>query len=306
MSDLRIVSLIASGTEIVAALGFEEALVGRSHECDFPSTVERLPVCSEPKIDVNGTSLQIDERVKDVLREAVSVYRVDGEMLDQLRPTTVITQTQCEVCAVSLKDVEAAVCDMVTSQPKIVPLEPNNLEDVWNDIRLVGEALQATKRAERLIDTSQQRLGKLAADTSALAQRPTIACIEWIEPMMVAGNWVPELVEFAGGNDVLGKAGEHSPYIDWEKLLQADPEVIALMPCGFDISRTRRELPALTDHPNWTKLQAVQSGRVFVTDGNQYFNRPGPRLVESAEILAEILHPGRFDFGHRGRGWETL
>ena len=306
MPQHRVVSLIASATEIVAALGCADQLVGRSHECDYPPGIERLPACSEAKLDVNGTSRQIDDRVKAILRDAVSVYRVFPEKLEELQPSVVITQTQCEVCAVSLKDVEAAVCEMVSSQPQIVALEPNWLADVWSDIRAVAAALDVPQRGEVLIAASQQRLAELRATTSPLPHKPTIACIEWIDPLMAAGNWVPELVAIAGGKNVFGTAGEHSPWMTWEELRTADPDVIAVLPCGFDIPRTRQEMPALTEHPEWSQLKAVRNGRVYVTDGNQYFNRPGPRLVESAEILAEILHPTEFEFGHAGGGWQPL
>lgn len=300
----RIISLIASATEIVCALGCEDQLVGRSHECDFPPTIESLPACSAAKFDVHGTSRQIDDRVKNVLQQATSVYSVDADLLDRLEPTVIITQTQCEVCAVSLKDVEAAICNVVRSKPKIVALEPNSLHDVWQDIRRVAAALGVPARGETLIDQSNARLVEVAQRTLGQeATRPTIACIEWIDPLMAAGNWVPELVELAGGRNLFGEAGKHSPWMTWDDLFAADPEVIAVMPCGFDIARTREEMGSLTSHPAWPRLQAVQSQRVFLTDGNQYFNRPGPRLAESAEILAEILHPGLVDFGHEGTGW---
>ena len=302
----RIVSLIASATEIVAALGLEDALVGRSHECDYPPTVAKLPACSEPKIDVNGTSREIDDRVKAVLQEAVSVYRVHTDALERLQPTHIITQTQCEVCAVSLNDVEQAVCELTGDQPRVVALEPMTLSDVWSDIRKVAAALEMESRADELLGNLRQRLGDLETRTSQLSRRPTVGCIEWTDPLMCAGNWVPELVTIAGGRDVFGKAGEHSPYMTWDDLLREDPDVIALMPCGYDIERTRREAQVLIDDPRWQQLKAVRSERVYLTDGNQFFNRPGPRLVESAEILAEILHPDRFDFGHQGAGWRSL
>ena len=302
----RIVSLIASATEIVAALGLEDALVGRSHECDYPPTVAKLPACSEPKIDVNGTSREIDDRVKAVLQEAVSVYRVHTDALERLQPTHIITQTQCEVCAVSLNDVEQAVCELTGDQPRVVALEPMTLSDVWSDIRKVAAALEMESRADELLGNLRQRLGDLETRTSQLSRRPTVGCIEWTDPLMCAGNWVPELVTIAGGRDVFGKAGEHSPYMTWDDLLREDPDVIALMPCGYDIERTRREAQVLIDDPRWQQLKAVRSERVYLTDGNQFFNRPGPRLVESAEILAEILHSDRFDFGHQGAGWRSL
>ena len=299
----RIISLIASATEIVCSLGFEGELVGRSHECDYPPGIGRLPTCSSSKVKVDASSRAIDEQVLAIVRDGLSVYRVDPDLLNRLAPTVIVTQTQCEVCAVSLKDVERAVCDLVSSHPVIVSLEPMGLGDVWADIRAVASALGEPARAEELVMRLEGRLGALRAETQALRMRPTFACIEWIDPLMIAGNWVPELVECAGGADLLGKAGKHSGYLDIEELVAADPDVIAVMPCGFDIERAWREMPALASRPEWRKLSAARAGRVAITDGNQYFNRPGPRVVESAEILAEVLHPGRFDFGHHGLGW---
>jgi iron complex transport system substrate-binding protein len=306
MTEHRIVTLIASATEIVAALGFEDRLVGRSHECDYPPSVLSLPACSEPKIDVRGSSREIDDRVKAVVKNGLSVYRVHTDVLDRLQPTVIVTQTQCEVCAVSLKDVEAAVCELVGSRPTIVSLEPMALADVWEDIHCVGEAIGAKPQALRLTEGLRARLRSIEESSTSLEPKPTIACIEWIDPLMAAGNWVPELVAIAGGVSLFGTAGAHSPWMTFEELLARDPDVIAIMPCGFDVERTRSEMAVLANRPEWHSLFAVRNGCVFLTDGNQYFNRPGPRLVESAEILAEILHPAAFAFGHEGIGWERL
>lgn len=303
MSEPRIVSLIASATEIVCALGFEDCMVGRSHECDFPPSVERLPVCSSSKVDVDGSSRAIDDQVRAIVADALSVYRVNARLLDELAPTVIVTQTQCEVCAVSLKDVEQAVCELVSSEPRIVSLAPMDLGDVFDDIGAVAAALGRPERAERLNAGLTARLDSIRERSIQLAERPTIACIEWIDPLMHAENWVPELVEIAGGRVMLGEAGKHSGYFEFERVIEADPEVIAVMPCGFDIPRTAAEMSPLAAQPGWSELSAVRNGRVFLTDGNQYFNRPGPRVVESAEILAELLHPEVFDFGHRGSGW---
>jgi iron complex transport system substrate-binding protein len=303
---MRIVSLIASATEIVCALGFEQHLVGRSHECDFPPSVRRLPACTEPKFDIHGSSGDIDQRVKDTLRDALSVYRVDADKLKQLRPDVIVTQSQCDVCAVSLRDVEQAVCSWLDSQPRLVSLEPNCLADVWADIHRVAEALPVADRGAALIGRLQARTATIADKAQSLPQRPTVACIEWIDPLMAAGNWMPELVEMAGGVNLFGEAGKHSPWMTWEQLCQRDPEVIVVLPCGFDIAQVRRDMPVLTQKPEWPRLRAVRERRVYVTDGNQFFNRPGPRLVESLEILAQVLHPGTFHFGHEGTGWQTL
>jgi iron complex transport system substrate-binding protein len=300
------VSLIASATEIVCALGFESHLLARSHECDYPPGIGRLPVCTSPRFDPEGSSAEIDRRVKEALETALSVYRIDEEELAALRPDIVVTQSQCEVCAVSLGDVEAAVGRWVESRPRIVSLEPNALADVWRDIGAVAAAFGAPERGERLIAELQARMAAIARQAGALESRPRVACIEWIDPLMAAGNWVPELVEMAGGDNLFGEAGKHSPWMTWDALAAADPDVMLVMPCGYDIAKSRAEMAALTARADWPGLTAVRGGRVFLTDGNQYFNRPGPRLAESLEILAETLHPKAFRFGHEGTGWTPL
>jgi iron complex transport system substrate-binding protein len=277
--------------------------VGRSHECDYPPSVKQLPQCTQPKFNVEGTSYEIDQRVKAIVQEALSVYRVDSALLEKLQPTHIITQSQCEVCAVSLKDVEQAVCEMISTKPAIVSLEPNALQDVWADIMRVGDALGATDRAEALIDDLQSRMDSIVQRTHWLASNPTVACIEWIEPLMAAGNWMPELVAMAGGVNLFGEVGKHSPWMTWEEVVEKNPDVIFVSPCGFDIARTLQEMLLLTSKPEWEALNAVQAGRVYVADGNQYFHRPGPRLAESLEILSEMLHPNVFHFGHEGKGW---
>lgn len=298
----RIISLIASSTEIVCALGFESELAGRSHECDYPQTVLRLPACTAPKLDVHASSRDIDREVKRLVADAVSVYTVDADKLRELKPDVIITQTQCEVCAVSLKDVEAALCKGLGFSPKLVSLEPTALKDVWADIQRVADALGAPERGAQLVARLKARMAGISARAGGLPRR-TVACIEWIDPLMAAGNWMPELVELAGGVDLFGQAGKHSPWMRFEELQAKDPEYILILPCGFDIPRARSEMPALTARPGWADLKAVRAGNVFLADGNQFFNRPGPRLAESLEILAEILHPDGFRFGHEARGW---
>ena len=303
MADERIVSLIPSATEIVAALGFGDRLVGRSHECDFPPPIRALPACSSSRVDPAAPSREIDDRVRTIVAEALSVYRVDVALLERLAPTHIVTQTQCEVCAVSLADVQRAVGELVRCRPEVVSLEPMALPDLWRDVHAVAASLGAAERGERLVDDLAARLADLRARTKPLGRRPVIACIEWIDPLMHAGNWVPELVDIAGGTVMTGEPGQHSGYLAMAELVEGNPDVIAVMPCGFDIERSGQEMPALTSHPDWEDLRAVRAGRVYLTDGNQFFNRPGPRVVESAEILAELLHPGTLDFGHCGTGW---
>jgi len=302
----RVVSLIASATEIVCALGFENDLVGRSHECDFPESVKRLPACTEPKFNVEGSSYDIDQRVKAVLQEGLSVYRVHADLLKRLRPDVIVTQSHCEVCAVSQRDVERAVGDWLGIRPTVVSLAPNALADVWDSIRQVADALGVPQRGEKLVGRLRERMAAVADGVRALPNRPTVAYVEWIEPLMAGGNWMPELVALAGGVNLFGEAGKHSPWMTWDDLRRRDLDVIFVAPCGFDLARTREEMPALTHRPDWPDLRAVRDGRVYLADGNQYFNRPGPRLVESLEILAEVLHPQAFSFGHEGEGWQCL
>lgn len=309
-SQLRIASLIASSTEIVCALGLESSLVARSHECDFPLSVSRLPVCTAPKFLPDGTSYEIDQKVKAILQESLSVYKVDAEILGRLLPTHIITQSQCEVCAVSLRDVEEAACQLISSNPQIVSCEPNNLDDVWVDIIRVADALNVRNLGDELVASLKLRLSNIAerfraleANEEHLLTRPRVAYVEWIDPLMAGGNWMPELIDIAGGANLFGVNGRHSPPIEWDVFCAADPEVIVVAPCGFDIARTLEDMRFLTERDGWSELSAVKNSRIYVADGNQFFNRPGPRLVESCEILAEVIHPDHFQFGHRGTGW---
>lgn len=314
-TDLRIVSLIPSATEIVAALGYEDCLVGRSHECDYPSTVQALPVCTEPKFDPVGTSGEIHQRVTDLLTSALSVYRVKTEVLAELRPTHILTQAQCEVCAVSLSDVEQAVTELVESNNRaagspihIVSLQPEQLADVWTDMARVAAALDSSSNraaAEQIIDQLKGRLSSIKTEPSLKKTLPTVACIEWTAPLMAAGNWVPELVSIAGGSDCLGKAGQHSDWITWEELITADPDIIIVLPCGYDLFQTQKATEEMSKHPYWQQLKAVKSQDVYITDGNQYFNRPGPRLVESGEILTEIIQKTPVDPKRQPTGWQN-
>jgi iron complex transport system substrate-binding protein len=302
----RIASLLPSCTEIACALGFEEALVGRSHECDHPAGVRALPPLTEPKLDPTAPSAAIDDQVKQLVRDGLSVYHVDAERLRELAPTVILTQQQCEVCAASPKDLEDALAEWVGERPRIVSLEPASLSDVWEDIERVATALDAGERGRALSTALTDRVSDIAQRALRIRARPSVACIEWIDPLMAAGNWVPELVTLAGGRSVFGEAAAHSPWIGWDDLCREDPDVIVVLPCGFDLNRSREEMDPLATRTGWSALRAVRSGHVFVTDGNQYFNRPGPRLVDSLEILTEILHPDHFPGLHQGAGWQAL
>ncbi|HJP64509.1 MAG TPA: cobalamin-binding protein [Mucilaginibacter sp.] len=303
MSSKRVISLLPAATEIVCALGLEENLVGRSHECDFPVSVKGLPVCSDANIPDGLSSIDIDKKVKELLYDALSIYTVNREKIKELAPDVVITQAQCEVCAVSLEDVEAALKDYLDKQAHIISLQPNNLDDILNNIRQVASVLDVIKTGERVIEDLQERVDIIRHKLKFIENKPTVACIEWLEPLMVSGNWVPELVSIAGGSPVLAEAGKHSPFVQWSDIQQADPDIIMVMPCGFSIERTMKEIHLLLSRPGFSDLAAIKNNRLYIADGNQYFNRPGPRIVDSIEILAEMINPKQFIFGYEGNGW---
>ncbi len=301
---------------MVAALGCLDQLVGRSHECDYPPEVQSLPVVSTVQINIDTSSAQIDAQIKQLAQaqrditsvpaplniapapvettaalRALSIYAIDVDQLQALRPDVIFTQTQCEVCAVSERDVMQAVRQLTGLQPRIVSLSPHRLSDVWEDVLRVGRALGRLAQAEALVQGYQQRLSDLKNTTAAAApgKKPRVTVLEWLDPLMAAGNWLPELVAYAGGENVFGEVGQHSPWISWEELQAADPDVLVLSPCGFTLERTLVDIPLLQQHPTWNSLSAVKNGQVYAIDGNAYFNRSGPRLVESAELLARVL-----------------
>lgn len=304
---MRIVSLIPSATEILCGLGLREALVGRSHECDFPKGLENLPVLTEPRFDVSGSSREIDAAVKRLsareTADALGVYKVDVDRLRELQPTHIVTQAQCEVCAVSLRDVEAAVAEITGLEARIVSLQPNGLNDVWRDFQRVAEALNAPAAGSRLVSDCLRRLAEIQ-DRADEAPPIQVVGIEWADPLMAFGNWTPSLIAAAGGVNLFGEAGRHSPWIEWEQIRAADPQAIIVGPCGFTLARGRVDLELLRKQPGWQELRAVRDGRVYLVDGHNFINRPGPRLVETAEIFAEILHSDAFDFGHEDKAWE--
>ena len=313
---MRIVSLLASATEMIYALGCQDQLVGRSHECDYPPEVQRLPVVSQVQIDVNTSSAEIDEQIKQLARQqvkpvepalqALSVYAIDIDLLEQLRPDVIFTQTQCEVCAVSERDVVKAIQHLTGLQPRVVSLAPYSLDDVWQDVLRVGEALDRFQQAKHLVSGYRKRLEQLRGMTGTLGTKPRVTVLEWLDPLMAAGNWTPELVIYAGGQNVFGEVGLHSPWLSWEELQQADPDVLVLAPCGFGIERTLQDVSLLQQHPSWHTLQAVQNGRVYVIDGNYYLNRSGPRLVESAELLAQVIWDKKLDIAVDKAGWRGV
>jgi iron complex transport system substrate-binding protein len=296
---MRIVSLLASATEMIYELGCLDWLVGRSHECDYPAGVLSLPVVSTVQIDTSASSAHIDAQIKqlalqtqepaDPALKALSIYAIDIDLLQALRPDVIFTQTQCEVCAVSERDVMRAIEQLTGLQPRVVSLAPQRLADVWQDVLRVGSALRRAPQAQELVRSYQLRLHALQQATASLIPRTRVTVLEWLDPLMAAGNWTPELLHYAGAENVFGTVGLHSPWLSWAELQSADPDVLVLSPCGFTLARTMEEVPLLRHHPAWASLKAVRAGRVYAIDGNLYLNRSGPRLVESAELLARVI-----------------
>jgi iron complex transport system substrate-binding protein len=297
----RIVSLLASGTELVCALGLGDRLVGRSHECDFPEWVARLPVVSRPLFDVTGSSREIDERVRSRLRDNLPLYQVDEQLLLALSPEVLITQTHCEVCAVGPADVPDLAAARLVRTP-VVDLRGNTLSEIVGGFVEAARLLAAEDAGRSLADRLEAALREVRARV-APRPRPRVACIEWVDPIFAMGNWGPELVEIAGGENVLGKAGQHSTTASFAALQEADPDVLVIAPCGFGLERASVEMKHLAVVPGFDELRAVKEGRVFVCDGNRYFNRSSPSLFETPAILAEILHPEQAAPSYAGRAW---
>ncbi len=299
----RIVSLLPSATEIVCAVGGARDLVGISHECDFPAAIRDRPAVTRSRLASGGSSRAIDAQVRAVLRDALAIYEVDEAELARLAPDVIVTQDLCEVCAVSLDDVRSAVARLVgrdSAPPSIVSLQPTRLAHVLDDIGRVGDAIGRRDQARALRAELQRRIDAIAARAAAAPRRPRVASIEWIEPLMLGGTWMPELIELAGGVPVGVAAGQPAPTIEPAQLAELRPDVVVVKPCGFTLGRALDERDAIE------RAVAGVPARVAVTDGSAFFNRPGPRLVESLEIMAACLHPALFaDLAARHAGVTT-
>lgn len=287
---MRIVSLLPSATEIVCTLGLADALVGISHDCDYPPEIRSRPILSQAVVTTDLPSGQIETRIRGQIHRGMSVYHLDEEQLARLRPDLILTQELCQVCAPSYTLVKQAA-KILEAEARIASLEPTGLDGILDNILLVGEMTSTLDRAEMVVAGLRRRIEAVRAAVSG-SPRPSVACIEWLDPIYVGGHWVPEMVEIAGGTDLFGQAGEPSFTVEWDRIVEARPDVVVVMPCGFDVPRTRREVHLLTERRGWHDLPAVCSGRVHLTDASAYFNRPGPRIVTGLEILASILHPG--------------
>ena len=307
-APFRIASLISSATEILYGLELGDSVVGVSHECDYPPEAATKPRLTHSNVDSEQDSGDIDDQVKDLFTTGAALYEFDREALIDLRPDVILTQAQCDVCAVRYSD----VIDFVRNEPalsdtRVIALNPNSLADVLNDVTRIGQALNITDRAEVYVRRLQSRVQTVRekSEKIALEQRPRVVCVEWITPLMLAANWTPELIEWAGGRCPLTKAGEHSGYTDWQSVVDFDPEVIIVSPCGFDLPRTIAEAAPIFQWPHFAELSATGTGRVFAVDGNAYLNRSGPRLVDSLEILAHLFHPDAFP-AVASSGWKQL
>jgi iron complex transport system substrate-binding protein len=291
---MRVCSLLPGATEIAFALGLGDDVVGVTHECDYPAEARQKPVVVRSLIDSRRmTSLEIDRWVSERLRNNQGLYMIDEERLREAAPDVILTQGLCDVCAIDYNEVVSAA-QALAKKPKIVSLSPNCLTDVLNDVARVGEATGHRHSAGQVFSHLKQRISAMRDRAAQLSTRPRVACLEWFDPIYAAGHWVPEMVELAGGHDVLGQKGEPSEKIDWHKVVEIAPDVMVLMPCGFDIQRTAKEVTILEQLDGWHGLPAVKAGKVFAVNGHAFFSRPGPRLIDGLELLAHIIHPETF------------
>jgi iron complex transport system substrate-binding protein len=291
---MRICSLLPGATEIAFALGLGEELVGVTHECDYPPEARHKPVVVRTSIDSHRmTSLEIDRAVSERVRNNQSLYTIDETRLREAAPDIILTQGLCDVCAIDYSEVVAAG-ETLPHKPKIVSLAPNSLNDVLSDIRRVGEATGQSDKAEMFVRELEHRIAAVRDRAAQSSIRPRVACLEWFDPIYFAGHWVPEMVELAGGDDVLGREGERSDKIAWDKVVELAPDLIVLMPCGYDVQRTLNEVSLLKKREGWRDLPAVATGKVYAVNGHALFSRPGPRLVDGLEILANLIDPEIF------------
>ena len=302
---MRVVSLIPSGTEILASLGELPKLVGRSHGCDYPAEVKNRPILTKARCITEGTSLMIDKSVRDILKTVLSVYEIDVETLKDLKPDVILTQTKCEICAVSLKDVKFCLKEFLSSDITLVDLCANTLDDIYSDIQKVAFHLNVKEEGFKLIESIKENMNSLSNEVQHKT-KPRVLCLGWIEPLMSSGNWIPELVEKAQAFEVLAKKGEDSYSFSFETLMKLDPEYLVVMPCGFSFSKTKEEMKHLIKNKGFENLQCVKKNQIFLTDGHFYFNRPSPRVLDSLDILIDIFHRGKKAKKDIFENWQSL
>jgi iron complex transport system substrate-binding protein len=293
---MRICSLLPSSTEILFALGLGESVVGVAHECDFPPEAAKKPALIRPRVDPQAQPAELDRQVTELLKRGESIYSVDADLLRSLAPDLIVTQDLCHVCAASPDDLAAALARF-SKRPKVLTLTPHSLADVWNDIRRVGEATQRRREAQGLAITLEQKVAAIEVKAARATSRPRVLCLEWLDPFYLGGHWVPEMVAKAGGEDVLGRAGEPSFRVTAEEVLRSNAEVIVVMPCGYNAARTASEFDFAKLPESWRDFPAVRERRIFAVDANSYFSRPGPRLADGVALLAHLFHPDLFPGG---------
>jgi iron complex transport system substrate-binding protein len=303
---VRIASLLPSATELLFAIGAGPEVVGVTHECDFPAEAGRLPRLTSSSIDHTGQSCAaIDRHIRGALHSGSSIYRLDEELLARLRPDLIVTQELCEVCAVSYRQVERAVRELPGEVP-ILSLEPESLDGIMETALVLGRATLHEDGAEKLVAAMQHRVTAVSSLPPVAGERPGVACIEWTDPLMAGGHWVPEMVRLAGGDDLLGAEGARSEQASWEQVVEAAPDAMVLMPCGYGLARSLECAGEVTSRPGFASLPCAVSGRVAAVDGSSYFNRPGPRIVDGLELLAAILRTPPGDPLPDGAAWVPL
>jgi iron complex transport system substrate-binding protein len=302
---MRICSLLPSATEILYALGLGDSVVGVTHECDFPAEAAKKPALIRPRVDPHAAAGEIDRQVREFVARGENIYAVDAELLRSLESDLIVTQDLCHVCAASPDDLATALTRL-PKKLRVLTLTPHSLSDVWNDIRKVGDATQRRREAQALAITLEQKVAAIEAKAANAKTQPRVLCLEWLDPYYVGGHWVPEMVAKAGGEDVLGRAGEPSFRVSEEQIAASDAEIIVVMPCGFNVNRTVSEYGTATFSHGYMNLPAVREGRVFAVDANSYFSRPGPRLAEGVALLAHLFHADLFPTAPPGTSAQKL
>ena len=291
---------------MACALGLSDQLVGITHECDYPPEITGKPVVVRNALPIETMSQpQVDAAVAQRMRDGLSLYEVDEKLLQELAPDLILTQNLCQVCAPSGNEVSQAV-NLLPKKPQILWLTPTSLEEIFANVRELGEATGRAKEAEELIAAGRVRLEKTAAVTRDLSHRPRVFCMEWLDPVYCSGHWVPEMVRLAGGVDALARAGEDSVRIPWDEVVAWAPEVLIVTPCGFSLEKVIEQAQQLVNYPGWSDLPAVREGRVYAVDANSYFARPGPRVVDGAELLAHLIHPRLFSWKGSATAYQRL
>ncbi len=295
---MRICSLLPSATEVIASLGLSNELVGISHECDYPPSIRHLPIMVEPVIPPHGlASADIDTRVRQLVASGQRLYRLKDQLLRQAQPELILSQDLCHVCAITPDQLQDAISSM-PQQPTILTLNPSSVLDVINDVVRIGDAAGRSAEGHRLAAHLHDRLDAVHRRLQTISHRPRVVCIEWLSPLYVAGHWIPEMVQRAGGLDVLAQPGNPSRVGTWDEILAADPDVLIVMPCGFSVKKTHTELLQLMQHPDQWRLSPALTEHTYLVDASSYFSRPGPRLIDGIELLATILHPSDHDHIH--------